>query len=127
MPLAVWKKLPADWHATVNRQPQSHNLCFGIPAAAEWYWRMIRKAIEAVPELGGFILGREDNVTRLCDGYAARFAERDRWRSDGRSYMPPSAGQLPKRGPGSSWCSTIGGGMTAITRQSSPDFRAGPL
>ncbi|HXR48705.1 MAG TPA: hypothetical protein VN784_14820 [Candidatus Limnocylindrales bacterium] len=67
VPMAVWKMLPANWRATINGQSQPHNLCFRNQAAAEWYWRLVCEGIETVPDLDGFILGREDNVTRLCD------------------------------------------------------------
>ena len=72
VPLASWKTLPADWRATIDEHPQPHNLCFANQTAAEWYWRMVLKALEAQPELDGIILGREDNSTRLCDATCPR-------------------------------------------------------
>lgn len=82
LPLAVWKKLPADWRASAGGRPQSYNICFGQQAATEWYWRLVRRAIEVQPELDGIILGREDNYARLCDATCPRCGSRppvERW------------------------------------------------
>ncbi len=98
VPLAVWKGLPTDWRATVNGQSQSHNICFGN-AAAEWYWQLVRRGIEAVPDLDGFILGREDNVARLCDSTCHCCRNRpltERWADFYATFHRVATGVRPK-------------------------------
>lgn len=67
IPITVWEELPKAWQGHTGGVPRPMSLDIENPEAAAWYWAIIRRAMERLPEIDGVILGREDNDAVLAD------------------------------------------------------------
>ena len=67
IPITVWATLPKSWQGHERGNPRPMSLDMENPDAADWYWAIIRRAMERLPDVDGVILGKEDNEAVLAD------------------------------------------------------------
>lgn len=67
IPITVWERLPKGWQGQSDGVPRPMSLDMENPGAAEWYWAIVRRTMERLPDIDGVILGRQDNEAVLVD------------------------------------------------------------